>query len=153
MGGRRPEGAASGERRRGDLRAALEAYDARLFRGRMSARGVRVAWCRSRRYYGSYSPASRVICISADIAPLGALGGWRGVLVHEMIHADLHLSGLDPALSGSDIAEDHSEIFWARTRRIGRALDLPDCAEWEAWAWPWCLGDGTDLDLGWPGAR
>lgn len=141
---------------RGALQKAFRAFDWRLFGGRLEASGVHVKWSRSRRYFGSYSESTKRILVSSVTSPEGALGGWLGILLHEMIHADLHLSGREAAEGverAGDVQSDHAELFWAATRRVGRRLGLPDCRPEEAWAWPWCLGDGSDLDLAWHGAE
>jgi hypothetical protein len=153
MGGRLEASRATGKPRRGALKQAFLLFDRDLFGGRLAAGGVQARWSRSRRYFGSYSEAPKRILVSSVTSPEGALGGWLGILLHEMIHADLHLSGREAAEGVGDVQADHAEVFWAATRRVGRRLGLPDCSPEEAWAWPWCLGDGSDVDLGWRGAE
>lgn len=138
---------------RGALKKAFLLFDRDLFGGRLAANNIQVKWSRSRRYFGSYSEESKRILVSSVTSPEGVLGGWLGILLHEMIHADLHTSGREAAEGVGDVQEDHASVFWAATRRVGRRLGLPDCSPEEAWAWPWCLGDGSDLDLGWRGAE
>lgn len=53
--------------------------------------------------------------------------GWRGTLLHELIHIRLseHTQG-DP----------HGPVFTRECNRIGAVLGLPPVAEGDSWAWP-----------------
>jgi hypothetical protein len=70
-----------------------------------------------------------IICIG-DIAP----GGWKGVLLHEMVHVYLDLADLDEYEHGQ--CAWHGPAFTRQCNRIAGILGLPSVDMDEAHAWP-----------------
>lgn len=60
--------------------------------------------------------------------------GWRGVLLHEMVHLHLDQRGVDEWDSG-EVAY-HGPRFTAECNRIGALLGLPEYGDEASWYWP-----------------
>ena len=124
---------------REQLRVTFELYNARYFGDRLRTPALhRVA---SAAIYGDCTepcagfPAGR-IRISTRIAAPRA--GWRGILLHEMIHHALIARGHARTMPhDATNAEWHDAAFTREANRLGRRLGLPRVAQSDAWAWPW----------------
>lgn len=104
------------------------------------------AWDRPGTRLAKGSPHGRIVITSALSMPRCIR--WRGILLHEMLHAWLHFTDRAETID-QDTDEWHDHRFAAETRRIGRKLGLPDLPDDEAWAWPAAT---FELDWGpWPG--
>jgi len=75
--------------------------------------------------------------------------GWRGLLLHELLHAWLETWRVDEFDTGD--VQDHGPVFTAEANRIGRLLGLPDVDESESWCWPGAAFEGVVEPVGEPG--
>lgn len=118
-------------------------YNGRFFGGVLPE--LPIHWCRMGCYaqFRTPTPAypdGRILLSTTEEAPCG----WRGILLHELIHAYLWHTKTDQNIGGT-IMEDHGREFTAECNRIGRALGLPEAQDSDSWAWPWHALDGDDL--------
>lgn len=75
-------------------------------------------------------PHGRVV-LSSAVQPKC---GWRGVLLHELIHAQI---GPDLDEHEDTKVEYHGPIFAAWCNTIGAQLGIPHVSVEDCWAWPW----------------
>lgn len=66
--------------------------------------------------------------------PCRSPSGWRGVLLHEMIHIHLDIKGVDEVEWGEE--PYHGPRFAAECNRIGRLLGIPEYHDEECYQWP-----------------
>ncbi len=88
---------------------------------------------------GSFLPygANRALpdgLIQIDYHTLHHTRQWKGVLLHEMIHAWNRLRGID-----EDEYDGHGPAFAEECNRIGKRLRLPTVTEEECYGWPFCV--------------
>lgn len=119
------------------MREAFDTYNATHFGGALPPIALQLS--RSLRDYGSCSQPCRTwpwgrIRISSllDMPHVG----WRGVLLHEMVHASIWQREGD---FGEEPDGGHGADFERECARIGRAIGLPDAGEDEACYWPWIV--------------
>lgn len=123
-------------------------FNARFFGGVLPE--IPVHWRRASSYYGMwhFDATKRkrfpngLIVLSTNI---DVPGGWRGILLHEMLHAWLFYTVEAESDGDTDAAEDHGEAFTEAANRIGAQLKLPLVTEHDSWSWPWGVLDEDDL--------
>jgi hypothetical protein len=128
---------------RGAITRQQRVYNGRFFAGALPE--LPVHWCRMGCYaqYRMPSPAypdGRILLSNTEDAPCG----WRGILLHEMVHAYLWHTAKDRSTGGT-VSEDHGHEFAAECNRIGREMGLPEVSDSDSWAWPWHHLDSSDL--------
>ena len=120
-----------------DIRAQFRLFNAYHFRGLLPP--VALRWRPLETAYAVwYYPEPRwpngCIVLSAHD---DAACGWRGVLLHECIHAWLELRyGYDFEADTSAESEHHGPVFTRECNRIGARLGLPPIDEDSSWSWP-----------------
>lgn len=129
-----------------------ELFNAQHFAGKLPSIPIHVA---RMGWYGEYRPASDLgqpKSYPYGVIYLGNLlkvpaPGWRGMLLHEMIHAHLALVDReDPINIDASISEQHGPMFTKECNRIGATLRWPVVSVEASWAWPWGALDPTHLD-------
>lgn len=95
--------------------------------------------------YGSFCPPCGehpfgVIYVNTRLTAQ-LLCGWRGVLLHELIHAYLFFMSPEVDELDADEVAYHGPVFAAEANRIGATLGLPRVDESSSWAWPWCCDE------------
>lgn len=108
-------------------------FNADFFQGKLPE--VPVHW-RRMAAYGTYcEPDARhpfgYIELTVDDMPPG---GWRGTLLHEMVHLRLDSRGVDEFETGE--VPDHGPRFTAECNRIGKLLGIPAYCDASSWYWP-----------------
>ena len=129
-----------------ELRRAFYHANHKYFRGRLPT--PRLFWQRLPQTYAEYeAPRARgrgAIYVNPRLQPPAASGGWRGLLLHEMVHLAVDLTNVDEFDHGS--VAWHGPVFTRECNRIGRVLGIPDTNEEDSWAWPWGAFDPDDLE-------
>ncbi len=85
-------------------------------------------------------PHGRIEISTMYVAPCG----WRGILLHEMVHAYLWHTARDRN-TDTTLSEDHGGPFVVECNRIGAKMGLPAVTDSDSWAWPWHGLDRDDL--------
>lgn len=118
-----------------DLYREFSLFNARFFDGRVLPPAIH--WCRMRQYGEWVPPCSTYPHGRIFLSTMGMPKcGWRGVLLHEMVHAWLESSHGEPDHEDTKVAH-HGPHFAAWCNAIGAELGLPETTIADCWAWPW----------------
>lgn len=115
---------------RPEVIASFDEYNARFFGGKLTRPKFRLQTMK--RYLALWHwpcpqhPAGLLI-LSNSPAPKHFLG-WRGTLLHELVHVFVGERDRDN--------DDHGPVFTRECNRIGRLLGLSDVLEGDSWKWP-----------------
>lgn len=119
---------------RAEVRATVAKYSDLLFFGALN--DIPVRW-RTMACDGTCAPGGRhpagVITLATHTA---ASWDWQATLLHELIHAWLHVAG-DADEWHLGVVAHHGPAFTAQCNRVGRVLGLPPVDVDESWVWPW----------------
>ncbi len=132
------------------VESQFRAFNAAFFGGTLPP--VPVHWQRARGYglYSEPGVKGEPGVVDKTKYPYGLIhlstmeqpqrGGWRAILLHEMVHAWLFLCGMDDQSSDHDtIEETHGPVFATACNVIGARMGLPEVSVEECWTWPWGL--------------
>lgn len=119
-----------------------------LFFGGVLHPELPIHWVASTKFYGDCEgpcerwPYGRVRLSTGEMPQCG----WRGILLHELIHLACDMEGFHHELAGRQPPDEyehgtiefHGAQFAAHCNRIGAELGLPTVEEEDCWAWPHC---------------
>lgn len=132
------------------LEKQFATYNRLFFRGALP--DVKIGLYDMSNHYGFWEPPARG---QPPGAPYGHIVlsfepprrvGWRGILLHEMIHVWLHYTRHEDYPFPEDHAAVHDAAFTRECNRIGRRLGLPEVSEEESWSWPHALFYNAPFD-------
>lgn len=117
------------------MRDTVEAYSDLFFHGVLHH--LPVHWASLGADDGHYDPPSRrypwgIVRLSTDLTE----DLWRGVLLHEMVHAAVAL-GEDVDEWEHGVVPYHGPRFAWACNYIGSRMGLREIDVEESWAWPW----------------
>ncbi len=120
----------------------FQEYNRRFFGGVIHP-DLPVHWKKLKHFGDSQDPCKRYPhgLIRLSTSSIAACG-WRGILLHEMVHVYLDFHDVDEWQDGP--VPWHGPRFVEEANRIGRELGLPEVTEETAWYWPTFAYDDHD---------